>query len=58
VLKATAAKGNTDPIELLIKAGDRYRTVKIDYHGGSRYPKLERVDGTPDLLSDIIAEKK
>ena len=58
VLKATAAKGNTDPIELLIKAGDRYRTVKIDYHGGSRYPKLERIDGTPDLLGDIIAEKK
>ena len=58
VLKATAAKGNADPIELLIKAGDRYRTVKVDYHGGSRYPKLERIDGTPDLLGDIIAEKK
>jgi predicted metalloprotease with PDZ domain len=57
-LKATAAKGNTDAIELLVKAGDKYRTVKIDYHGGSRYPKLARIEGTPDLLSDIIAEKK
>ena len=57
-LKATAAKGNTDAIELLVKAGDHYRTIKIDYHGGSRYPKLERIEGTPDLLSDIIAEKK
>ncbi len=58
VLKATAEKGNSDPIELLIKAGDRYRMVRIDYHGGSRYPKLERIDGTPDMLADIIAEKK
>ena len=29
-------------IELLVKNGDRYRTVKIDYHDGLRYPHLER----------------
>ena len=58
VVKDAAKPGNTDKIELLIKANDRYKTVVIDYHGGLRYPKLERIDGTPDMLADIIAEKK
>jgi predicted metalloprotease with PDZ domain len=47
----------TAPIELLIKDSDYYRTVKIDYHGGERYPHLERDESKPDLLSQIIAAK-
>ena len=54
----TAAKGTTDPIELLVKVDDTYKTFKIDYHGGLRYPKLERIEGKPALLDDILAEKK
>jgi predicted metalloprotease with PDZ domain len=34
------AKGGKDPIKLLLKSGDRYREVAIDYHGGLRYPHL------------------
>jgi predicted metalloprotease with PDZ domain len=34
------AKGTKDPIKLLLKSGDRYREVAIDYHGGLRYPHL------------------
>lgn len=41
-------------VELLIKAADRYRTVKIDYRGGLRYPKLERIEGAPDRLTQIL----
>ena len=41
-------------MELLVKFEDRYKTVKIDYRGGQRYPKLERVEGTPDRLTDIL----
>ena len=37
----TAAKDTDIPIELLVKRGDTYRTVAIDYHGGLRYPWLE-----------------
>ncbi|MBT0667710.1 M61 family metallopeptidase [Novosphingobium profundi] len=41
----TAAKtGNADagkPIELLVKRGDRFETVKVDYHQGLRWPWLE-----------------
>jgi predicted metalloprotease with PDZ domain len=45
---------STEPIELLIKDGDFYKTHRIEYHGGSRYPHLERNEGRPDLLSAII----
>jgi len=34
------AKGAKDPIKLLLKSGDRFREVAIDYHGGLRYPHL------------------
>ncbi|MCA9267762.1 MAG: PDZ domain-containing protein [Planctomycetales bacterium] len=50
----TAAKDSTAPIELLVKDGDRYRTVKIDYHDGLRYPHLERFRGVPARLDDIL----
>ena len=54
----TAAKKGGGTIDLLIKAGDHYKTVPIDYHGGLRYPRLERIEGTPDLLSAIYTPKK
>ncbi|RDI99398.1 M61 family peptidase [Dyella solisilvae] len=42
------------PISLSVKMGGNPRTVAIDYHGGLRYPHLERIDGTPDRLSDLL----
>jgi hypothetical protein len=30
------------------------KTVSLDYHGGLRIPHLERVDGTPARLDDIL----
>ena len=54
----TAAKTGTDPIELVVKVDDYVKTFRIDYHGGLRYPRLERIDGTPALLDDILAGKK
>jgi predicted metalloprotease with PDZ domain len=52
-----AAKGNTAPIELLIKTGDQYKTVRLDYHEGLRYPHLERIAGTTDRLNAILAPR-
>jgi predicted metalloprotease with PDZ domain len=49
-----ATKENGPPVELLIKQGELYRSIKIDYHGGLRYPRLERINGTPALLDDIL----
>ena len=39
----TAARGTRDPIRLLVKRGDLYDELAIDYHDGLRYPVLERV---------------
>lgn len=45
------------PIEMMVKRGDRFRTLRFDYHGGNRYPHLERIAGTPDRLGDILAPR-
>ena len=47
------AKTGSLPIELLMQSGATFSTVKVDYHGGVRYPQLERIEGTPDRLADI-----
>jgi predicted metalloprotease with PDZ domain len=50
----TAAKSSPDPIELLLRKDDRFRTVRLDYHEGLKYPQLMRQDG-PDRLARIFA---
>ena len=53
-----AVRSNADgrhPIEMIVKSGDYFRTVSIDYRDGLRYPHLVRIDGTPDRLSQILA---
>jgi predicted metalloprotease with PDZ domain len=59
ILREAIQKAVTDmtPIELLIKEGEYYKTYKVDYHGGEKYPHLTRVEDTPDLLTDIISPK-
>jgi predicted metalloprotease with PDZ domain len=51
------AKGTNSAIELIVKNGDRFRTVRIDYHDGLRYPRLERVDGAPARLDQILTPR-
>jgi predicted metalloprotease with PDZ domain len=50
----TGAKATGAPIRLLLKRGDRYNTVSVNYRGGLRYPHLERIPGTPALLDDVL----
>ena len=50
----TEAKGSGPAIELIVDNTGYFRVLKLDYHGGERYPYLERVDGTPDRLGDIL----
>ncbi len=56
--KAITAGKDGKPIELLLKNGDHYRTVQIAYSGGLRYPRLERIEGTADLISKIYEPRK
>lgn len=49
-----AAKGDSAPIEVLVKSNNRYRMVRIDYHQGLRYPHLERIDAKGSASLDAI----
>lgn len=53
-----AAKSSKQSIELLLRQGESYRSVRIDYHEGLRYPHLERIAGTPDRLQRLLAPRK
>lgn len=53
-----AAKDNQQPLRLLVKQLDVYRTLQIDYHDGLRYPELERIPGTTDYLTPILSARK
>ncbi|GAB6194759.1 M61 family metallopeptidase [Lysobacter xanthus] len=53
-----AAKAEAAPIRLMVKTFDRYQTIPVDYHGGLRYPHLERIPGKADLLSSIYAARR
>jgi predicted metalloprotease with PDZ domain len=48
-----AAKGNTEPMHLIVQADSFVSTAELDYHDGERYPALERVDAAPAYLDDI-----
>jgi len=52
-----AAAGNGRSPELLIKDGDVYRTVKLDWHGGLRYPRLQKVGTAPGTLDALLAPR-
>jgi predicted metalloprotease with PDZ domain len=52
-----AAKNTNTPLEMLVENSDYYKTYKIDYHGGEKYPHLLRDDSKPDLLTDILKAK-
>ncbi len=50
-LKATKDAG---PLDLLVLNDEYYRTVSVDYHGGARFPHLQREAGQPDVLGEIM----
>ncbi len=52
-----AGKSSTAPLELLVENTDYYKTYKLDYHGGERYPHLVRDESKPDLLTEIYKAK-
>jgi len=36
-----------------VQNDDVFSTVALPYQGGARYPRLERLSGTRDLLGEI-----
>lgn len=55
-IRAAAAEGAA-PIRLLVKDFDRYRTLEVNYRGGLRYPRLERIRGRHDTLRKLHAPR-
>ncbi|HVW21814.1 MAG TPA: hypothetical protein VHC86_11420 [Opitutaceae bacterium] len=46
-------RGARAPLDLLAEDQDFFANHPVDYHGGERYPCLERVPARPDLLAEI-----
>lgn len=53
-----AGKAVPAPLELLVENGDFFRTYRVDYHGGDRYPHLTRDPKKPDLLAAILKARR
>ena len=55
-LREALQEGKTSrtPLELTVEDGDFSKPYRIDYHGGERFPHLERDSSRPDLLQQII----
>jgi predicted metalloprotease with PDZ domain len=53
---AIKAATNGGPIELVVEDKDQVRTVRVDYHGGLRYPHLEKT-GARASLDDILSPR-
>jgi predicted metalloprotease with PDZ domain len=51
-----AANGGASP-QLLVHDGDLYRTVALDWHGGLRYPRLEKTGKGPGSLDALLAPR-
>jgi len=52
------AEKTKQPLQLQFKRGDNYVMIPIAYYGGLRIPSLQRVEGTPDRLNEILAPSK
>jgi predicted metalloprotease with PDZ domain len=51
------ARTDTAAIAFLVKNGDRYATVPINYHDGLRYPHLKQIPNAPARLDQILAPR-
>jgi predicted metalloprotease with PDZ domain len=51
------AAGSGPAPELLVHDGEVSRTVKLDWHGGLRYPRLQKVGTAPGTLDALLAPR-
>jgi predicted metalloprotease with PDZ domain len=56
-LKRAIAAAPTQGVPLRVLVDGHEETVSLDAHAGLRYPHLERVDGTEDSLSALLAAR-
>jgi predicted metalloprotease with PDZ domain len=51
----TQAEHSASPISLIVSQTGWYQPLSLNYHGGPRYPHLQRIPGVPDMLAKIMA---
>jgi predicted metalloprotease with PDZ domain len=49
-----SAQKSRQPIELLVENAEFFKTFKVEYYDGPRFPHLVRVDGKADVLSKVL----
>ena len=49
-----ASKTSTTPIVVVVENGSFNETYRLNYHGGERYPHLERDNTKPDVIGEVI----
>jgi predicted metalloprotease with PDZ domain len=49
-----SAQKSRQPIELLVENAEFFKTLKVEYYDGPRFPHLVRVDGKADVLSKVL----
>ncbi len=52
-----AAKGGKEPIRLTVKQGEHVTDYAIDYHGGPRYPALQKTGAGDTGLDRLLAPR-
>jgi predicted metalloprotease with PDZ domain len=53
-----SARNSSARIELIVRSGEHYRVVDLDYHEGLRYPHLQRDTAIPSSLDEILSPRK
>ena len=53
-----SSKEASGPLELIVENGSYFKTVRVDYHGGLKYPHLERATGENDVLATIAKPRQ
>ncbi len=51
------AQASREPLALLVRSGEFYRSIDVPYFEGPRFPHLRRLEGTPDHLGAILASR-
>jgi predicted metalloprotease with PDZ domain len=52
-----SARATHQPVEVIVETAGFFKTYSVPYYDGKRFPHLERVEGQPDLLTDILKAK-
>ena len=52
-----SAQNMHQPIEVIAEASQFYKTYSVQYYDGEKIPHLDRVEGQPDILGNILKPK-